>query len=206
MRNEVAIILIFCFMALGLGLLLTDISLALLDSRYSRLIQKYECGYLPEQPCKADFDGDGQFTHIEVNRRHDAPVELPPRFAGNEREVVLNAYSIDNSSRTHVAVRNDAGHARLIIYDGTRWSAGKISVNAVYAWNGSSLAETAPTETDKEILSAMAARDDAGTFPEWVIYYVLAWPSRLVYVSLFVVAALVYRKYRRVPGMTPVSV
>ena len=62
-----------------------------------------------------------------------------------------------------------------------------------------------PAEPDKEILSAMAARDDAGTLPEWVIYNVLAWPSRLVYVSLFVVAALVYHRYRRAERMEPIS-
>jgi hypothetical protein len=78
-------------------------------------------------------------------------------------------------------------------------------VNTVYAWDGKSLSEIAPARTDEEILSAMAARDDAGTFPEWVIYRVLAWPVRLVYASLFVAAALVYRKYRRAESLIPVS-
>ncbi len=202
MRNNATIILTVCFTALGLGLFLSDLLLALRNSRDTQLIQKYECGYLPQNPCKADFDGDGRLTHIEVNLRYDR-VELPPHFVGNEDEVVLNAFSQDNSSRTHVAVRNESDHARLMIYDGTRWPGEKIAVNAVYAWNGSKLVETAPADTDKEILLAMAARDDAGTFPQWILYYLVAWPSRLVYVSLFVVAAILYRKYRRVEGMTP---
>jgi hypothetical protein len=96
-----------------------------------------------------------------------------------------------------VGVRNESGRARLIIYDATRWPGQRTLVNAVYAWDGNKLSETTPAEADKEILSAMAARDDAGTFPEWVIYYVLAWPGRLVYASLFVAAAFFYRKYGR---------
>jgi sensor domain CHASE-containing protein len=132
-------------------------------------------------------------------------VEVPPSFVGSEPEVVFNSYSIDNTSRTHVAVRDGSGHARLIIYDGTRWPAQKIAVNAVYAWNGNRLSEIAPAEADKEILAAMAARDDAGTFPQWVIYYLLAWPGRLVYVSIFVAAALVYRKQRRAERITPIG-
>jgi len=168
------------------------------------MIEEYECGYLPEQPCRADFDGDGRLTHIEVKRRY-APVEIPPPFSGSESKVVLNVFSQDNTSRTHVGVRNESGRARLIIYDATRWSGERTLVNAVYAWNGKSLSEVAPARTDQEILSAMAARDDAGTFPEWVLYYLLAWLGRLVYASLFVTAALVYRRYRRAEKLMPVG-
>lgn len=192
-------------MLIGLGLLLSDLLLGLRNSRYSRLIDEYECGYLPERPCSGDFDGDGQLTHIEVKRRHDSPVEVPPPFSGSEANVVLNVFSQDNTSRTHVGVRNESGRARLIIYDATRWPESRTLINKVYAWNGKSLSEIAPARTDEEILSAMAARDDAGTLPEWVVYYLLAWPGRLVYASLFVVAALVYRKYRRAERLIPVS-
>ena len=51
----------------------------------------------------------------------------------------------------------------------------------------------------------MAARDDTGTFHQWVIYYLLAWPTRVVYVSLFLAAALVYRKYWRSARMTAIN-
>jgi hypothetical protein len=206
MRNKAAIILIFCLATLGLSLLLSDVWLALRNSQYTELIQEFECGYPSEPSCKADFDGDGRLTQIVVRRRQDASVELPPRFAGNEQDVVLNGFSQDNTSRTHVAVRNASNGARLIIYDGTRWPGQTISVNAVYAWDGNKLSETTPAEADKEILSAMAARDDGGTFPQWVMYYLLAWPARLVYVSLFVVAALVYHRFRRTERMKPISV
>jgi hypothetical protein len=205
MRKRRTAILISCLTAIGLGLLLLDLWLGLRNYRYSRLIEEYECGYLLEQPCRADFDGDGRLTQIEVKRRHDAPVEAPPRFSGIEPEVVLNVFSQDNTSRTHVGVRNESGRARLIIYDATRWPGERTLVNSVYAWNGKSLVEIAPAMTDQEILSAMAARDDAGTLSEWVIYYLLAWPGRFVYASLFVVAALVYRKYRRAERLIPVS-
>jgi hypothetical protein len=59
------------------------------------------------------------------------------------------------------------------------------------------LSEVAPAEIDKEILSAMAARDDAGTFNKWVVYYLLAWPVRVVYLLLLLVAVLSYRKNLR---------
>jgi len=78
-------------------------------------------------------------------------------------------------------------------------------VNTVYAWNGTGLSEIAPAKIDEEILSAMAARDDAGTFPQWVLYYLVAWPGRLVYASLLVAAALAYRKYRRTERIALVS-
>lgn len=152
---------------------------------------------MPERPCSGDFDGDGRLTHIDVKLHNDAPAEVPPPFSGSEGNVVLNAFSQDNTSRTHVGVRNDLGLARLIIYDATRWPGSRILINKVYAWNGRSLSEIAPARTDEEILAAMAARDDAGTFPKWVVYYLLAWPGRLVYASLFAVAAHVYRKHRR---------
>ena len=120
MRNKGAIILIFCLSALGLSLFLTDFWLGLRNSRYNWLIEEYECGYLPEHPCKGDFDGDGRLTHIELRRHHDALVELPPQFAGNKEEGVLNIFSLDNTLRTHVGVRSESGRARLIIYDGSR--------------------------------------------------------------------------------------
>ena len=206
MKNKGAVILIFCVTALGLGLLLGDLWLALRDSRYSSLIEEFECGYYREtRPCKADFDGDGRLTHIEVKRHHDAPVELPPQFVGNEEKAVLNVFSLDNTLRTHVAVRNDLGQARLIVYDGSMGPGKKIVVNAVYAWDGHKLSEAAPMKADQEILSAMAARDDAGTFNQWVLYYLVKWPLRLVYVSLFVVAALLYRRHSRVETMTATS-
>lgn len=191
--NNGRVVWIVCLAVFGLALMLTDLVLAWLSFRDDQLIAAYECGYLPEQPCQADFDGDGRLTQIDVRRRHDAPVELPPSFQGTEPQVVLNVYSIDNTSRTHVGLRNEAGRARLIIYNGVK-SPGQNAVNVVFAWNGNNLSEVAPAEIDKEILSAMAARDDAGTFNKWVVYYVLAWPVRVVYVLLLLAAVLSYRK------------
>ena len=199
-------ILIFCLTALGLGLFIGDLWLALRDSRYNTLLQEFECGYYGEtQPCKADFDGDGRLTHIEVKRHHDAPVELPPQFVGNEEQAVLKVFSLDNTLRTHVAVRNEMGRARLIVYDASMGPINRKVVNAVYAWDGHKLSETAAAPADKEILSAMAAREDAGTFNQWVLYYLVKWPLRLVYVSLFVVAALLYRRHSGVETMTATS-
>jgi len=197
-------IAVFCLIACGVALLLGDLMLGLRNSRYNQLIGEYECGYLSDHPCEADFDGDGRFTHIEVNRRSDAAVELPPRFNGAEPNVVLNTFSLDNTARTHVGVRKESNGDRLIVYDGTR-SPGRVTpINVVYAWNDNHLTETVPTELDEEILSAMATHDDAGTFDHWVAYNLLIWPCRLVYSSLFIGSALLYRKVLRVQGLKAV--
>lgn len=160
------------------------------NHRYSQLVAEHECGYSPKPACHADFDGDGQFTQIKIQYRHDTPVELPPRFSGTEPEAVLNAFLMDNTLRTHVATARQSNRDRLLVFDGTQWPGKNGPTYAVYARNSNQLVETPATKVDKEILAAMAARDDAGTWNQWVAYGLLAWPVRLIYIVLFVIVAL----------------
>src|SRR6267143_1434047 len=191
-------ILIALIATVALVLLLTDLWLGERDYRYSQLVQKYECGYSQEQPCEADFDGDGHATHIEINARANAPIELPPKFVGSRQELMhLNIFSQDNTSRTHLAVRTEAQPARLLIYDGASRFDQKLTLNLVYAWNGEELVVSTPDATDRQILAAMAARDDAGTLNQWVIYWLLRWPVRIAYGLLFFVIWVLYRRGRR---------
>lgn len=193
MGKKIAIV---CLGALALALFLTDARLAVRNYQYSQLIEEYECGYPSERACRADFDGDGQFTEIRVRYRYDTPVELPPRFGGTEARVVLNAFLMDNTLRTHIAIGRESNRDRLIVYEGVPWPDRKGAINAVYEHNGAVLVETSPTAADEEILAAMATRDDTGSLSQWVVYRVIAWPLRIVYIVLFVAAALGSGQYR----------
>jgi len=181
---------IVCLGTLALVLFLIDARLAVRDYQNSQLIEEYECGYPSERVCRADFDGDGQFTEIRVRYRYDTPVELPPRFRGTEARVVLNAFLMDNTLRTHIAIGRESNRDRLIVYEGVPWPDRKGALNAVYEHNGTVLVETSPTAADEEILTAMATRDDTGSLSQWVIYWVIAWPLRIIYIVLFVGATL----------------
>ena len=187
MGKKIAIV---CLGALALVLVLTDARLAVRNYQYSQLIEEFECGYPSEHVCRADFDGDGQFTEIRVRYRYDTPVELPPRFRGTEARVVLNAFLMDNTLRTHIAIGRESNRDRLIVYEGVPWPDRKGALNAVYEHNGTVLVETSPTAADEEILTAMATRDDTGSLSQWVIYWVIAWPLRIIYIVLFVGATL----------------
>jgi hypothetical protein len=193
MGKKIAIV---CLGALALALFLTDARLAVRNYQNSQLIEEYECGYPSERACRADFDGDGQFTEIRVRYRYDTPVELPPRFGGTEARVVLNAFLMDNTLRTHIAIGRESNRDRLIVYEGVPWPDRKGAINAVYEHNGAVLVETSPTAADEEILAAMATRDDTGSLSQWVVYRVIAWPLRIVYIVLFVAAALGSGQYR----------
>jgi len=193
MGKKIAIV---CLGALALVLFLTDARLAVRDYQYSQLIEEFECGYPSERACRADFDGDGQFTEIRVRYRYDTPVELPPRFRGTEARVVLNAFLMDNILRTHIAIGRESNRDRLIVYEGVPWPDRNWAINAVYEHNGNGLVETSPTAADEEILTAMATRDDTGSLRQWMIYWVMAWPLRIIYIVLFVGATHGYSQYR----------
>ena len=193
MGKKIAIV---CLGALALVLFLTDARLAVRNYQYSQLIEEFECGYPSEHVCRADFDGDGQFTEIRVRYRYDTPVELPPRFRGTEARVVLNAFLMDNTLRTHIAIGRESNRDRLIVYEGVPWPDRNWAINAVYEHNGNGLVETSPTAADEEILTAMATRDDTGSLRQWMIYWVMAWPLRIIYIVLFVGTTHGYSQYR----------
>jgi hypothetical protein len=103
---------------LALALFLVDAWFTVKKHKYDRLILESECDSR-DHPCKADFDGDGQLTPIQIIRHADSYVDLPPKLADGQELIRLNVRSIDSTDRTHVAVSNETGAARLLIYDGS---------------------------------------------------------------------------------------
>lgn len=205
-RNTRSIILLTLVSALALALVVADMWLTFRDSRYSQLIEDYECGYYGEKPCEPDLNGDGRTGRIEIKSRGDAQAELPPELIDIGQELVrLNAFSLDNTLRTHVAVRSEAGKARLLIWEGVQAERKpRTPVAVVYTFDGAGLSEVQPSAGDRAILAAMAARDDSGTWFRWVIFHLLIWPVRVIYISLFIVTAIVYRKNRRAVANAPI--
>jgi hypothetical protein len=170
------------------------------DARYDHLFDMYECGYYAQKPCEGDFNGDGRTGHILIDGHLNTPTELPPEVVDDRQDVFrLKVFSLDNTLRTHMAVREDTGGARLLVWEGVRTESGRriTPVSLVYAWRDGKLSEVEAVAVDREILSAMRARDDAGTWMEWVIYRMLKWPSRVIYGLLIIAAAMLYRRHRR---------
>ena len=102
-------------------------------------------------------------------------------------------------------MRTEAHPARLLIYDGASRFDQKLIVNLVYAWNGEELVVSTPDAADRQILAAMAARDDTGTLNQWVIYWLFRWPVRIAYGLLFFVIWVLYRRGRRAKTLLPMA-
>jgi hypothetical protein len=197
-RSTSSTILLALVSACALTIFVTDVWLTLRDSRYSRLIEDYECGYYGK-PCEPDLNGDGQKGRIEIKYRGDALAQLPPELTDEKQELIqLNAFSLDNTLRTHVALRSEAGKARILIWEGTQTQRQpRTPVAVVYAFEGARLSEVQASAIDRAIFTAMAARDDSGTWFRWAIFRALIWPVRLVYILLLIAAAILYYKRRR---------
>ncbi len=151
------------------------------DSYYDEVASMYEC---ERDVCEADFDGDGILGRLE--RRTNIPATPSKRLLvviDNGRELLRLPYRyIDGTLRTHVAIRNESGRARLLIFDGVERAG--IPVRAVFAWDGQSMAQLTPSDDDHEILSAMSARDDAGTWSDWALYRAFSLPLLFGYYLL----------------------
>ncbi len=157
------------------------------DKYYDDLIQRYECA---PGVCEADFNRDGRLERLErVKRSSTSHSELLVLTDGKHELLNVPYEYIDGSLRTHVAIRTESGHATLIVFDGTR---GGKPDRAVFMWNGTKMAEVAPSTEDVKVLTAMAARDDAGTWTNWGLYRAFSVPLLIGYYSLLAltVAAL----------------
>jgi hypothetical protein len=137
--------------------------LASKDLRYSQTITKYEC---VQDNCAADFDADGRTGNLLIDRTSSPPSgSYSARQAwivvnDSHRELLRLPFSYaDSTLRTHVAIRNEIGRARLLIFD--HRTEGK-PIRQVFAWDGKQMVQVEPSTTDQEILAALSARDDAG--------------------------------------------
>src|SRR5882672_9943786 len=84
--------------------------------RYHSLLEKYEC---KRDLCEADFDGDGVLGTLSIDRTSPAAKFDSWWVVTDSGKELLREprRSIDNSLKTHAAIIDDRGKARLIIYD-----------------------------------------------------------------------------------------
>jgi hypothetical protein len=153
--------------------------------RYHALLEKYECN---RDVYEADFNGDGIPGTLSIDRTSPAPdfdSWLVVRDSGKEllREP---RRSIDNSLKTHVAVISESRPARVIVYD--HIFDHKPSRSLVLAYDGETMVQQPPSENDNEVLAAMGAVDETGTYERWVLFQLLAVPALVCYYALFIVA------------------
>ena len=84
-----------------------------------------------------------------------------------------------------MAIVNENQGAKLVVFDGTRRAFEP--VRAVYQFNGNKMVEISDTALEGEILSAMFAHDDAGTWNIWAVYRTF---YRWIYVAYYSCAGL----------------
>jgi hypothetical protein len=168
------------------------------DLRYSVIIWLYECKH---DVCEADFDGDGSSGKTFIDHTTPPPQPKIPAFQGwlvvtdRGRELARLPYRyIDNTIRTHVAVHSEYGRPRLLIYDQIKM--GVAPPNGVYGWDGVQISRTQPTEFEKDILAAMAARDDMGSWNKWAFYRLLRIPIFLIYYLPLIVTLIRLKRKR----------
>lgn len=173
-------------MTIGLSLLFTvpmllAFWLSSKDKHYDGVLNTYEC---PRDVCAADFDGDGISERLVVNREAPSSVEGSLSVTRNDGQELLRLpyRHIDNTLRTHIGVRSVSGKTHLIIYDQIRGAG--TTLNTVFEWDGEKMAQVTPSKDDQEVLLAMAARDDAGAFNQWVFFRLFKTPVLLCYYSL----------------------
>jgi hypothetical protein len=165
------------------------------DKRHDDLVSRYEC---VEGACNADFDGDGVLGRLVIEWRKDSDVNGDQwliAYDGGRELLRLPFWRSDNTLRSHAAIRNESDKSRLLIY----WGGMRQPENStsVYVWNDERIIEIAPNDADREILSAMEARDDAGTFHQWVTFRAIKNLAQVgYYILLAAIVFFVYRKSR----------
>jgi len=151
------------------------------------------------EPCKVDFDGDAIPGLLYIDRA--SPAEYYDSWlvaVDKGHEILRLPYRrLDNTLRTHVGIRTDNGRIHLLVYD--HMNRPGPSISTVFAWNGSGLVEINASRDEQELLKAMSARDDAGTFTYWAAYRTLRLPALTLYyvISGGVYAWWIVRRKRR---------
>ncbi len=169
------------------------------DWKDEELVRRYECS----ERCSADFDGDGVAGEVLIEWRKDSAVPgdqwLIASDGGKELLRVPFRY-LDNTLRSHAAVRSLDGKTRLLIY----WGAMREPKNgtSVDAWSDQKMVESIPMAAEREVLSAIAERDDSGGFANLVAYRLIRKGALIGYYVLFVGGALLILMKRKRLGTT----
>jgi len=164
--RKIIVLLSLAVIFIGMPVL-ADRWLAAKYARHDELVKMAECYPFP---CAADFNGNGALDRLGIVQKspHDR-FDWWLTVMDGEHELFSTPYdSTDNTFRTHAAIYKPAQVEvpHLLIYDG----ASRQRINAVFAWDGERMHEIEASSLEREILSAMAARDDTGGWHDWVIW------------------------------------
>ena len=162
--------------------------------REDELQARFDCE--PIQRCMADFNGDGIPSRFDVVLTAAVSGHFIVSDAG--REILRLPYDhTDGTLRTHIAIRDESGESRLLVYDG---ASHRPPLRAAFAWGGEKLVQVSPEAIDHEIISAMAAHDDTGGWHDRVIFNEVFRVARLAayYIVLTIfIGIILYRRRRR---------
>jgi hypothetical protein len=131
--------------------------------RYEEIARKYEC--YPIEKCVSDFNDDGKPDLITVvdepnfQERFNYRLKIFVESSGEKKQILNVKYDpTDNTLRTHVAVLEEGGTKKLVIYD-------TINSQQFFFWDGETLSPSENlTVLEREIWNAMALEDDTGGF------------------------------------------
>src|SRR5205085_10586756 len=130
------------------GPLIIYLCLKARDTHFDEVVNKCEC---QSEVCEADFDGDGIPGRIQKRASDDTIVSSRLLIVtDNGRELLRTPYNyIDGTLRTHVAMREESGKARLLIFDGVRWAG--VRIRAVSRCARQQVARTQATSSGVEL-------------------------------------------------------
>jgi hypothetical protein len=164
--NKPAVLVALTVVLIGVPIL-TDRWLAAKYARHDELVRLAECYPFP---CAADFNGNGSLDRLAL-------IQNTPTDRSDWRLTVLDGdlelFAIpydgtDGTFRTHAAIYKptqvDVPH--LLIYDG----ASRQRLRSAFAWNGEKMQQVEASTREQEILSAMSARDDTGSWSQWALW------------------------------------
>lgn len=183
--------LVLAFLLLAIAPLFVYRWVSAKDKKYDELVRRYECG--ENHACLADFDGDGVAGEVVIEWRTGSSLAGDQWLIaadGGKELLRLPFWYADNTLRSHAAVRNEDGKSRLLIF----WGATREPKHdsSVYVWSDERMLETAANAADREVLAAMAARDDSGGWSKWVAFRLIRDMALFGYYVLFMGSALFF--------------
>lgn len=192
MRRRLGILTVMTVLLL-LAPLVLAFWLSRIDRHYDEILGLYECDFA--RRCVADFNKDGALGHVAVTEgpQGESQKQSLAVVDGGHEILRLPYVYLDNTVRTHVGIRNSPDRVSLVVYQpgGREFAA----TEAVFAWSGEKMLQVPPSSADQELLTAMAAREESGTFNQWALFRLLKTPMMVLYYLLLL--SLIAFRYRR---------